>query len=46
MIRREGKPAQFVLYSKDGTRKLGTFKTRREAEMREKRIMAIKQLKK
>tara|TARA_B100000212_G_C27338837_1_gene518162 strand:- start:266 stop:406 length:141 start_codon:yes stop_codon:yes gene_type:complete len=46
MIKREGKPPMFVLYSKDGSRKLGSFKTRKEAEMREKRVMAVKQLKK
>ena len=43
MIRKEGR--EFVLFSKDGSRRLGTFKTRAEAEAREKKILAIKSLK-
>ena len=43
MIRKEGR--EFVLFSKDGSRRLGSFKTRAEAEAREKKILAIKSLK-
>lgn len=43
MIRKEGR--EFVLMSRDGTRRLGSFKTRAEAEAREKKILAIKSLK-
>jgi hypothetical protein len=42
MIRKEGR--QFVLFSKDGNRRLGTFKTRAEAEARERKILAVKTL--
>ena len=44
MIKKE--KGRFVLYSKDGKKKLGTFKTRREALMREREILFFKGLKK
>ena len=40
MIRKQGK--QYVLMSKDGSRKLGTFPSRKQAEEREKQITRIK----
>lgn len=40
MIRKESN--KYVLYSKDGTRKLGEFDTRAEADEREREINAIK----
>jgi hypothetical protein len=43
MIKKEGR--EFILFSKDGSRRLGTFKTRAEAEDREKKILAVKSLK-
>tara|TARA_A100001515_G_C4472645_1_gene177365 strand:+ start:425 stop:565 length:141 start_codon:yes stop_codon:yes gene_type:complete len=43
MIKKEGR--EFVLFSKDGSRRLGTFKTRAEAEERERKIFAVKGLK-
>ena len=44
MIRREG-PEKFVLFSKDGSRRLGEFRSRKQAEEREIQIMQIKSLK-
>jgi hypothetical protein len=40
MIRKQGN--QYVLMSKDGSRKLGTFPSRKKAEEREKQITRIK----
>lgn len=40
MIKKEGK--KYVLYSKDGSKKLGTFGSEKEAKDREKEINAIK----
>jgi len=40
MIRKEG--TKFVLYNKTGTRKLGEFRTKKEAEKREKQILYFK----
>jgi hypothetical protein len=40
MIRKEG--TQYILYSKDGSRKLGTFPSRKQAEERDKQITRIK----
>ena len=34
MIKKEGN--KYTLYSKDGTKKLGTYKTKKEVEKREK----------
>jgi hypothetical protein len=36
---------KYVLYSKDGTKELGTFATKESAEKREKQISFIKHLK-
>jgi len=44
MIRKKNN--QYVLYSKDGTKKLGTFKTKKAAEAREREIQKIKHAKK
>jgi hypothetical protein len=44
MIKREG-PRKFVLYSRDGSRKLGTYASRKAAEERERQINAIKAIK-
>jgi hypothetical protein len=44
MIKREG-PEKFVLFSKDGSRRLGEFRSRKQAEDRERQIMQIKSLK-
>ena len=40
MIKKEG--SKYVLYSKDGKKKLGTFKTKEEAEKRERVINYFK----
>jgi len=37
MIKQEG--SNFVLYTKDGKRKLGIFSTRKDAEERERQIL-------
>lgn len=44
MIRKQ--KSKYVLYSKDGSRKLGSFKTKKAAEKREREIQRIKHLKK
>lgn len=44
MIKKEG--SKYVLYNKDGTKKLGTLPTKWEATKREKEINAIKHIKK
>lgn len=43
MIRKEG--TKYVLYSKDGSRKLGTFPSRKKAEERDSQINRIKHAK-
>lgn len=40
MIKKEG--GKYCLYSKDGKKKLGTFKSEKEAKKREAQIIAIK----
>lgn len=40
MIRKEG--SKYVLYSKDGSKKLGTYNTKAEASKREKQIQYFK----
>ena len=40
MIKKEG--SKWVLYSKDGKKKLGTFKTKKDALKREKEILFFK----
>jgi hypothetical protein len=40
MIRKEGQ--KYILYSKDGSRKLGTFPSKKKAEERELQITRIK----
>lgn len=44
MIRKEGD--KYVLYTKDGKKKLGTFSTRKAAEEREKEVIYFKNKKK
>ena len=43
MIKKVG--SKWILYSKDGTKKLGEFKTKEEAIRREKQINYLKYLK-
>lgn len=40
MIKKEG--SQYILYTKNGKKKLGTFKTKKEALAREKQINYFK----
>lgn len=40
MIRKEGN--KYILYSKDGSKKLGTFDTKEGAEARERAILYFK----
>lgn len=35
----------YVLFSKDGTKRLGTYKTKEEAEKRERQVQYFKHLK-
>jgi|TARA_R100000081_G_C4755049_1_gene136608 hypothetical protein len=42
MIKKVGN--KFVLFSKDGSRKLGTFATRKEAAEREAKISVMKRM--
>ena len=44
MIKKEG--SKWVLYTKDGSKKLGEFKTKAEALKRERQINYFKHLKK
>lgn len=40
MIKKEG--TKYILYSKDGKKKLGTFRTKKEAKERERQIKYFK----
>lgn len=39
------KDGKWILYTKDGKKKLGEFKTKKEAEKRERQIIALKYFK-